>query len=79
MGRSSIYIDKVGEATLVLELYDSESDAILARSVDRRAAERSGNTMMNSNPVSNKAEVSRLGRVWGTMLRNGLESLIAPQ
>lgn len=79
MGRGSIYIDRVGEATLVLELYDSESNAILARGVDRRAAERSGTTMMNSNPVSNKAEVSRLGRTWGTMLRSGLESLIAPQ
>jgi hypothetical protein len=79
MGRSSIYIDKVGEATLVLELYDSESNAILARSVDRRAAERSGTTLMSSNPVSNKAEVTRLGRTWGTMLRSGLESLLAPQ
>jgi len=79
IGRGSVYLESVGEATLVLELYDSESNAILARSVDRRAAERAGGAMMNSNPVSNKAEVARLGRAWGAMLRSGLESLIAPQ
>ena len=39
VGRSEIYLRSVGEATLVLELRDSTTDAILARVVDRRAAE----------------------------------------
>lgn len=76
-GRSEIYLSSVGEATLVLELYDSESSAILARSlarsIDRRAAESSGGMMRNSNSVTNTAEVRRLIRRWATRLRQGLE------
>jgi hypothetical protein len=72
-GRSSIFISSVGEATLVLELKDSETGAILARSIDRRAAAPIGGTMQESNRVTNAAEVRRLIRFWGTRLREGLE------
>jgi len=72
-GRSDVYISQVGAATLVLELRDSESDAVLARSVDRRAAERPGGYMMESNTVTNAAEVRRLIRFWAKRLREGLE------
>lgn len=74
-GRSQIWIDSVGEATLVLELRDSVSNAIFARAVDRRAAQRQGQ-MMESNTVTNRAEVRRLGRRWGDMLRTGLEAVL---
>ena len=73
MGRESIYLSRVGEATLVLELRDSETGAILARSVDRRAAERAGGMMFESNRVTNAAEVRRLVRLWGSRLREGLD------
>ena len=76
MGRSTIYIDSVGEATLVLEIRDSMSNAIYARAVDRRAAQRMGQ-MMESNRVTNRAEVRRLGRRWGELLRNGLEAMLS--
>ncbi len=76
IGRSRVFIDSVGEATLVLEIRDSESNAIFARAVDRRAAER-GATMMESNRVTNRAEVRRLGRRWASSLRGGLEQLIS--
>ncbi len=36
---SRFYLSSVGEATLVLEVRDSETNRILARAVDRRAAE----------------------------------------
>ena len=72
-GRSSIYLSSVGEATLVLELRDSETGAILARSIDRRAAERIGGSMQESNRVTNAAEVRRLVRFWGRRLREGLD------
>jgi hypothetical protein len=75
VGRSRIFIDRVGEATLVLELRDSISHTVLARAVDRRAAE--GATMFESTPPRNRAEVRRLGRRWGTMIRDGLEAIIA--
>ena len=72
-GRSSIYLSSVGEATLVLELRDSETGAILARSIDRRAAEQIGGSMQESNRVTNTAEVRRLIRYWASRLREGLE------
>ena len=64
VGRSEVFLTRVGEATLILELRDSESNAILARSVDRRAAERMGGALMNSNTVTNASEVRRLARYW---------------
>jgi len=76
VGRSRIFIDRVGEATLILEVRDSVSNTIIARAVDRRAAE-SGMEMMESSRPRNRAEVRRLGRRWGGLLRNGLEQMIA--
>lgn len=74
IGRGNIYLSDVGEATLVLELHDSETRAILARILDRRAAEK--NTGANwSNPVSNTADVRRLVRQWATRLRNALDAV----
>jgi len=72
-GRSEIFISTVGAATLVLELRDSETNTILARSVDRRAAERQSGVMTNSNRVTNAAEVRRLVRFWARRLRDGLD------
>jgi hypothetical protein len=75
VGRSRVFIDRVGEATIVLEVRDSVSHTILARAVDRRAAESM--TMFESTPPRNRAEVRRLGRRWGQIIRNGLEAMIA--
>jgi len=76
-GRSEFFVASVGEATLVLELRDSESGTILARSIDRRAAERMSGQLMNSNSVSNAQEVRRLMRFWATRLREGLDGFFA--
>ena len=76
VGRSRVFLDSVGEATLVLEIRDSVSNTILARAVDRRAAQSPG-TMSESSRPRNRAEVRRLGRRWGQILRDGVEKLIA--
>lgn len=73
VGRSDIYLSRVGEATLVLELRDSITEAILARAVDRRAAEQVGGTMMQSNRVTNATEVRRMARSWARLLRERLD------
>lgn len=73
MGRSNIYLSTVAEATLVLEVRDSETNTILARGVDRRAAETIGGTFQRANSVTNSAEVRRLIRFWASGLREGLE------
>ncbi len=74
VGRSRIFIDRVGEATVVLEVRDSISHTIIARAVDRRAAESS--FAFESTPPRNRAEVRRLGRAWGQIIRDGLEKMI---
>lgn len=77
-GRSDIYIREVGEATLVLELRDSITEAILARAVDRRAAERAGD-FQKSSRVTNTAEVRRLAGTWARLLRERLDAYKEPQ
>ena len=70
--RDRIYLSRVGEATLVLELRDSITEAILARAVDRRAAESSF-SMSESNRVRNRSEVRRMAATWARMLRTRLD------
>ena len=77
IGRSAIYLDSVGEATLVLELHDSTSDAILVRAIDRRAAARPTGMVVESTPATNRAEVRRLGRQWASIIRGGVEALMS--
>ena len=78
VGRSDIFLSRVGEATLVLEIRDSITEAILVRAVDRRAAEQSGGFMSSSNRVTNAAEIRRLARTWARMLRERLDEFGAP-
>jgi hypothetical protein len=75
VGRGGIYINSVGEGTLVIELADSETNAILVRAMDRRAAEQHGN-MIESSSVTTLAEVRRLARTWARMLRARLENVV---
>jgi len=72
MGRGGIYLSRIGEATLVLEMRDSITDAILVRAIDRRAAEPMGN-FQESNRVSNSSEVKRVARRWASLLRDRLD------
>ena len=69
-----VFIDSVGEATLVVEIRGSMSNTVYARAVDRRAAQRT-DQRIESNPVTNRNEVRRLGRRWGEIVRDGLDKL----
>lgn len=70
--RDRVYLSRVGEATIVLELRDSITEAILARAVDRRAAEASFGAS-ESNRVRNRSEVRRMASAWARMLRTRLD------
>jgi hypothetical protein len=70
-----VFIEMVGEATLVLEIRGSMSNAVYVRAVDRRAAAQQSQ-MIESNRVTNAAEIRRLGRHWGQITREGLEFLL---
>jgi len=76
IGRTEIYLRNVGEATLVIELRDSVTNAILVRAMDRRAAERPGGAMFESNRVTNTTEVRRLAQTWASLLRTRLEEMM---
>jgi hypothetical protein len=72
VGRSSIYLSSVGEATLVIEIRDSESNAVLVRIIDRKAAQNIG-VAQRSTSVTNWSEVQQLARAWATQLRSALD------
>jgi hypothetical protein len=78
VGRSEIYLSRVGEATLVLEIRDSVSEAIIARAVDRRAAEDVSG-MSESSRGHNAAEVRRMAKTWARLLRERLDSYGIPK
>jgi hypothetical protein len=75
MGRGDIYLTKVGEATLVLEIKDSQSGEIFARAVDRRAI--APNVAVRSTPVSNLSELRRQARKWASLLVKRLDEFHA--
>ena len=75
VGRTDIYLSSVGEATIILEVVDSMSGEVIARAVERRAAQRPGGQAMISNTVTTWAEVRRLARTWATRLRAGMDAL----
>ncbi len=74
-GRTAFYLSSVGEATLVLELRDGETNAVLARAIDRRAAEDWTGSMRRSTPSLNAQQVRRVVRVWATSLCERLDEL----
>ena len=77
VGSGEIFLSRIGEATLIFELRDSESEAILLRAVDRKAAENVSGSMSMSNRGTNTAEFRRVARSWGMSLRDGLDRFMA--
>ncbi len=72
VGRGNIYLSSVGQATLVIEIRDSESNAVLVRIVDRRAAQNIGPVQLSTS-VTNWSEVQQVARTWAAQLRTGLD------
>jgi len=72
-GRSRVYTVDAGEATLVLEVRDSETGAVLGRAVDRRIAGQ--DRRMVASSVSNTADFGMLFRQWADASLKGLQEL----
>jgi hypothetical protein len=69
-----VYVVSAGEMTLVAELYDSQTNAILARVVDReRGLEQGINELQIANRVTNTAEADRIISNWAQRLKNALD------
>ena len=71
-GRTKVYTVSPGEMTLVAELRDAETGAILARVADRKG--RSFGPMQWTTKASNVTEARRILRAWATTLRAGLDA-----
>jgi hypothetical protein len=71
-GRDRSYGSTAGQATLVVELFDSQSLEILARIVDRRAAERDASSWRNDE-ITNRRAAKRLFTIWARRLVEALE------
>lgn len=68
------YVIDAGEMTLVAELYDSRTNALVAGIIDRRRALQSGlNELQIANRVTNTAEADRILTNWARRLRTALD------
>jgi hypothetical protein len=72
--RSTTLVADAGEATLVLEVRDSQTGALLGRAVDRREARHAGGTVSR---VSNVSDFRVLFKEWASIAVKGLEELKA--
>lgn len=61
-----------GEMTLYIELYDSVTDDIIAKALDRKRDRNTGQFQWQ-NRVTNRAAANRILKVWATALKNALD------
>lgn len=66
------YTETAGEMTLYLELYDSLTDDLVAKALDRQK-DRSTGYFEWRNRVSNRAAAKRILKVWARVLKEGLD------
>lgn len=71
-GRDRSYSSSVGQATLVIELFDSESLEILLRIADRGLAENESS--WRNDEITNRAAARRLFRKWAYRFRSALDA-----
>ena len=70
--RVESFTTSAGSMTLYLELYDSETDDLLAKALDPKA-DRDRGYLQWQTGVSNRAAARRLMKPWAEALRNGLD------
>lgn len=73
IGRSRTYSREAGGATVIVELRDSTSGALLGRAVDGRAAGDSARYLRNS--VTNRSDFLQMFRIWAKSSLEGLAEL----
>ena len=77
-GRSDSFTASPGVMTLVIELYDSVSNEILARAIDRRRARNVGNIQWTTSGTNREAARKILGR-WANLLVSRLDDVHGKQ
>ena len=71
-GMTQTFVDSAGSMTLYLELYDSETDDLLAKAMDAKADRNKGWMQWQSGPA-NRAAGIRMMRPWAQALVGGLD------
>ena len=66
------YTESAGSMTLYMELYDSETDDLLAKAIDKKADRGSG-WMGWQSKVTNIAAGKRMMQPWAEALRQALD------
>ena len=74
---NSTYTTSAGSMTLYLELYDSETDDLLAKALDRKA-DRESAFMQWQTGTANRAAAKRLMKPWAKALREALDKAREP-
>jgi len=70
--RSRTYSESAGEMTLYVELYDSVTDDLLAKALDRQF-DRDTGYFQWQNSVTNRAAANRILKQWANVLKEGLD------
>jgi len=73
VGRTSTFTTSAGSMTLYIELYDSETDDLLAKALDRKADRDSGFMQWQTGPA-NRAAAKRIMQPWAEALRKALDN-----
>ena len=74
-GRSNSFTTSPGAMTLVIELYDSVSNEILARAIDRRRTYNVGNVLRWTTRGTNRDAARRILRIWANQLVSRLDEI----
>lgn len=69
------YVMNAGEMTLVADLYDSQTNALIGHVIDRRRGMDQGPwDLQIANSVTNAAEADRILSIWARRLRSALDN-----
>ena len=71
-GRSRTYAQSAGEMTLYVEVFDSQTNALIAKALDRKNDRHTGFITWQTS-VSNAQGARRILRGWAESLRDGLD------
>ena len=75
-GWGSMSLRALGEATLVIELHDSESGEILARVYDRQAVEGVAIAQQQDAPLMGWQDAESMSKRWASTVRDRLDVLV---
>jgi hypothetical protein len=73
VGMQRMYVVSPSDLTLLMELRDSRSGALLVRAIDREKGRSFGNLQV-ADSVSNSAEARRALEMWAGLLRGALDA-----